>query len=60
MYIVYYNTYNYSELKSYLPNWVRLEPKEIKWESPVRNTRRVSKDEGKFSTAVSCKRSFES
>lgn len=27
MYVVFYNTYNYAELRSFLPNWIRLEPK---------------------------------
>jgi|JI6StandDraft_1071083.scaffolds.fasta_scaffold01169_15 hypothetical protein len=57
MFVVFYNTYNYSELRAYLPNWIRLEPKETLYESPRKKMRSLSQDEGRVSTAVSFEKS---
>lgn len=29
MFIVFYNTYFYTELRNFLPNWIRYEPKDV-------------------------------
>jgi hypothetical protein len=60
MYVVFYNTYNYSELKYYLPNWIRLEQKQPteQIDSPMRKFKpSYSKEESRISTTASCKKS---